>query len=207
MANTAEQKNQLARVNRKLAPKYEKTLSSRSEREKQYLGNFYVLDSYQNAVIDTHVNLDHLEAELTNAANAIRRPSTLDPARNEVLTLRLVESFNAGIFLYPWEFSEEEIDCIAGWSGMDDKATFTTGDERLVAEYGLNLALGENTYPRFAEVLRKEKAEWDELYRADANLTNGEKLLEAAVDACVVAGMSKDAITRQVDQFCHLNGQ
>lgn len=206
MANTTEQKNQLARINRKLAPKYQKVLSSRSERERQYLGDYYVLDSYQNAVIDTHVELDSVEAELSNI-EALPVSRSIDEERREVLTMRLLEQFHMGVYPNPWEFSEEEIDCIAGWAGEDDKGTFPPGgDEELISAYDLNVASGENTYPKFAEILRSRKANWDEQHRADANLRRGERLLEAAVDACVVAGMSKESITQQVDNYCDLNG-
>lgn len=207
MANTAEQKNQLARINRKLAPKYEKVLSSRSDRENQYLGDFYVLDSYQNAVINTHVNLDDLEAELAQAEKEIvKQPRSISASREEALTMRLVEQFTDSVYPFPWEFSEEEIDCIAGWEGIDDKGTFGS-DDGLVAAYDLNVALGENTYPKFAEILRGRKAKWDEQHRAEANLRRGERLLEAAVDACIFAGMSKGQIAQQVEVFSHLNGQ
>jgi hypothetical protein len=126
--------------------------------------------------------------------------------RVEAVTMRLIEQFNARVYPFPEEFSEEQIDCIAGWAGMDDKATFTPGDEPLIAVYDLNPTLGENTYPKFAEILRKRKAEWDEKHRAESNLRRGEHLLESAVDACVIAGMSKEAITMQVNDYCHHNG-
>src|ERR1700689_3053764 len=99
MANTAEQKNQIARINRRLAPKYEKVLSSRSAKEKQYLGDFYVLDSYQNAVIKTHVNLDDLEVDLTKLEVEIAKPQRdMTSERVEAVTMRLIEQFNARVY-------------------------------------------------------------------------------------------------------------
>lgn len=61
---TNAQKNQIARINRKLAKRYHKLRTSRSWRVEQNLGERYVLDTYNNTVIQTHVDLDALEGEL-----------------------------------------------------------------------------------------------------------------------------------------------
>jgi hypothetical protein len=127
-------------------------------------------------------------------------------ARAEALTMRLIEQFGARAYRFPWQFSDEEIGVIAGWGGMDDKATFTEGDERLIAAYDLNTELGENTYPKFAVVLRRRKEQWENNNRAAANRLHGEQLLEAAVDACVAAGMSKRTITQKMNEYCEWNG-
>lgn len=66
--NTREQKNQIARINRQLAKRWEKVCTSRSWRMKSNVGERYLLDVYRNAVILTHVDLDSLERELWGAA-------------------------------------------------------------------------------------------------------------------------------------------
>ena len=66
--NTVAQKAQIARINRKLQKNYQKLCTSRSWRMEQNVGQYYVLDTYRNAVIQTHVNLDSLEEELLDAA-------------------------------------------------------------------------------------------------------------------------------------------
>ncbi len=70
MANTAEQKKQIARINRKLAKNYEKLHTSRGWRESQNLGEHHVVDIYRNIVVRSHVNLDSLETELGDAKAA-----------------------------------------------------------------------------------------------------------------------------------------
>jgi hypothetical protein len=65
---TSHTKAQIARINRRLAKRYEKLRASRGWRKVQNLGDNYVLDSYMNAVVRTHVNLDSLAAELGVAA-------------------------------------------------------------------------------------------------------------------------------------------
>lgn len=67
----------------------------------------------------------------------------------EETTLRLVEEFNIGIFKSASMFSDEQIQCIARWDGdVEDK---------IIAEYGLNVSAGENTWPRFAAKLKAAK--------------------------------------------------
>ena len=59
--NTNAQKNQIVRINRKLAKQDCKLHTSRSWRTELSVGEYYVVDIYMNAVIQTHVDLDHLE--------------------------------------------------------------------------------------------------------------------------------------------------
>ena len=65
---TNAQKSQIARINRKLAKRYHKLCTSRSWREKQNLGDYHVIDTYTNTVVQTHVAPDTLERELRGAA-------------------------------------------------------------------------------------------------------------------------------------------
>lgn len=66
--NSPAQKSQIARINRKLAKRYEKVCTSRSWRMRLNVGEHYLLDTYTNAVILTQVDLDDLENELQEAA-------------------------------------------------------------------------------------------------------------------------------------------
>jgi hypothetical protein len=65
--NTNAQKAQIARINRSFAKTNEfyKLCTSRGWREVQNLGDHHVVDTYRNAVVDTFVSLDELEASLT----------------------------------------------------------------------------------------------------------------------------------------------
>jgi hypothetical protein len=65
---TDTQKTRIARINRRLAKRYEKLRSSRSSAELQNLGDRYVVDMYTNTVIQTHVDLDEFEAQVLQAA-------------------------------------------------------------------------------------------------------------------------------------------
>jgi hypothetical protein len=66
--NSNAQKNQIARINRRLSKNYRRVRTSKGWGEKHNLGDHYLLDAYNNTVIDTHVKLDTLEAELRSAA-------------------------------------------------------------------------------------------------------------------------------------------
>ena len=66
--NTTAQKAQIARINRKLAKNYQRLCTSRSWRMEQNVGHYYVLDTYRNAVIQTHVDLEDLENDLLGKA-------------------------------------------------------------------------------------------------------------------------------------------
>lgn len=58
-------KAQIARINRQLAKRYEKLCASRrGSRLEHNVGEYYVLDTYRNAVIQTHIDVDELEKEL-----------------------------------------------------------------------------------------------------------------------------------------------
>jgi hypothetical protein len=63
MANTAAQKNQLARINRKLAVSSQKVFTS-SKRERYGLGDFHIVDTYRNEVVLSDINLDAIEKDL-----------------------------------------------------------------------------------------------------------------------------------------------
>jgi len=61
---------QIKRLNRKLAPRDEKLCVSRPDSRMEYnVGEFYILDTYRNAIMQTHVNPDALEAELIGQAS------------------------------------------------------------------------------------------------------------------------------------------
>jgi hypothetical protein len=66
--NSNAQKNQIARINRRLSKNYRRVCTSKSWQEKHNLGDHYLLDAYNNTVIETHVKLDTLEAESRSAA-------------------------------------------------------------------------------------------------------------------------------------------
>jgi hypothetical protein len=53
------------RINRRLRPNFEAVRKTRGDRYKQSLGDYYLLDIYQNAIIDTHVDLAALDATIT----------------------------------------------------------------------------------------------------------------------------------------------
>ena len=60
---------QIARINRRLAKQgYDKLRTSRSRGELHNLGDYYVVDTYRNAVIDTRVDLDDYEARILQVA-------------------------------------------------------------------------------------------------------------------------------------------
>jgi hypothetical protein len=66
--NTAAEKLQIARINRKLAKQYEKLRTSRSYGEESNLGRFYVLDISRNCVTYSHItDLDEFEKDLAAA--------------------------------------------------------------------------------------------------------------------------------------------
>lgn len=61
--NTPAQKTQIARINRKLSKQgYERLYTSRGWSEILNLGDYHIVDTYTNAVLDKDVNLDDLEA-------------------------------------------------------------------------------------------------------------------------------------------------
>ena len=66
--NTNAQKVEIARINRRLAKRCEKLCTSRSYGELHNLGDRYVVDTFTNTVIDTHVDLDEFEARILQAA-------------------------------------------------------------------------------------------------------------------------------------------
>jgi hypothetical protein len=57
-------KSQIARINRKLAKRDEKLLTSRGGQPFSDVGDHYVIDIRSNAVVGIHLDLDELEAEL-----------------------------------------------------------------------------------------------------------------------------------------------
>lgn len=84
----------------------------------------------------------------------------------EEVTSSLVERFSLGIFPSPHAFSDEEIAVIEQWAGDDDKDTFggyendpqfqSMGD-KIIDEYKLDVSAGENTWPKFAAILKARK--------------------------------------------------
>jgi hypothetical protein len=61
---TNTQRAQVARINRRLAKRDERLLTSRGAKTIQNLGDYHLVDMRRNALVDSHVNLDELEAEL-----------------------------------------------------------------------------------------------------------------------------------------------
>lgn len=62
--NTTERKNQIARINRKLAKDGEKLCTS-TPREQYNLGDYHIIDVQRNTVVYLNVNPDALESELS----------------------------------------------------------------------------------------------------------------------------------------------
>jgi hypothetical protein len=58
--------NQIARINRRLAAIEEKVCTSRTEAEVQALGLHYRKNIRLNSLIESHVDIDLLEQDLTN---------------------------------------------------------------------------------------------------------------------------------------------
>jgi hypothetical protein len=58
--------NQIARINRRLATIDERICTSRTEAEVQTLGLHYRKNIRLNSLIESHVDLDQLELDLTN---------------------------------------------------------------------------------------------------------------------------------------------
>jgi hypothetical protein len=66
--NTAAETAQIARINRKLAKENRKLCTSRSNGQRSNLGRFHVIDTWNNTVVDWHVNLDAYERDLGSRA-------------------------------------------------------------------------------------------------------------------------------------------
>lgn len=67
--NATTQTVRIARINRRLAKRgYERLRTSRSSGELQNLGDYHVVDTYTNTVIDHHVDVDEFEARILQAA-------------------------------------------------------------------------------------------------------------------------------------------
>ena len=60
-----KEKTLCQRINRRLRPNFQTVRKTRGDRHKQSLGDYYLLDTYQNAIIDTHVDLAALDATIT----------------------------------------------------------------------------------------------------------------------------------------------
>lgn len=135
----------------------------------------------------------------------------LDVATREGITLRLIEKFSEGIFPLPHEFSDREITTIGQWGGLDDDGTFgvfrdepqsRTEDYRIIEEYKLDVAAGENTWSRFAAILKSRKELWAQSHPKDAALLHGRELLEEAVEKCAIAGMTESEIMTETQRWC-----
>jgi hypothetical protein len=116
-----------------------------------------------------------------------REMDRLGPSIAERITVRLVDLFNAGVYPFPHQFSDNEITVIGQWAGLDDKGTFgyhdgetpdplyRSSDDRLIDAYKLDLSAGENTWPKFAAILKSRKDEWENSHaeeRAQRNRKN-----------------------------------
>ena len=65
MSNDNNRTAVVKRINRKLAKNYEKLCKCRENSRRWYnLGDLYVLDTYRDVVIDTHVEVEKLAAIL-----------------------------------------------------------------------------------------------------------------------------------------------
>lgn len=62
--NTTAQKVQIYRINRTLAPKHQKVITSRGTQTIAALGTHHLIDTYRNVIIDTYVDLDDLELQI-----------------------------------------------------------------------------------------------------------------------------------------------
>jgi hypothetical protein len=90
-------------------------------------------------------------------------------AFDDGITFSLIERFNHGVFPSPHQFTDREIANIAQWAGDDEKGTFggyghapgyASIDDKIIDEYGLDVSAGENTWPRFAAMLKEKKETW-----------------------------------------------
>jgi hypothetical protein len=122
-------------------------------------------------------------------------------ADREAVAFRLIELFNARVYPFPWQFSDEEIDIIGGWPGDDEQGTFFSTDEPLIDAYNLDVTSSENTFPKFAAILRARKAAW-RAEHPDADKKRGFRHLEAAVQECLQAGIAGEAIEGRVMSLC-----
>jgi hypothetical protein len=55
------------RINRRLKPNFVAVRKTRGERYRQSLGDYYLLDTYQNAIIETHIDLVALDASIVES--------------------------------------------------------------------------------------------------------------------------------------------
>ncbi len=68
--NTNAQKVQIVRINRILAPKYQKVITSRGSQTIAALGTHHLIDSYRNLIIDSRLDLDDFESQLQDESKA-----------------------------------------------------------------------------------------------------------------------------------------
>jgi hypothetical protein len=66
--NTTVQKVQINRINRKLASDHKRIVTSRGTRSRNALGQFYLLDTYRNEILDNSMDLDQFEEKLASDA-------------------------------------------------------------------------------------------------------------------------------------------
>lgn len=138
----------------------------------------------------------------------------LDDATVEGITIQLQDKFNSGIFPNPREFSDREITVISQWGGLDSEGTFGVHrgekpdpryqdqDYRIIKEYKLDVSAGENTWPKFAAMLKSGKEAWAQDHPKEAARLQGKEALEAAVERCAVAGMTEEEIMTTTQQWC-----
>jgi hypothetical protein len=93
-----------------------------------------------------------------------------------------------------------EIDCISDWDGSGPKGSFV--DQGIIDEYGLDVESGENTWPRFAAVLRSRKETWAIANPALARRRSGLEDLETAIERCAIAGVFHDEIVSRAKDLC-----
>jgi len=84
-------------------------------------------------------------------------------------------------------FTDEELEFIAHCPGEDGKGTFM--DAAIIDEYGLDVASGENTWPKVAAHMKARKAAWRAAHPGypDAQLAKERGFLNTASD--VVSAM------------------
>jgi hypothetical protein len=117
----------------------------------------------------------------------------------------------------PQEFTDKEIDCIGTWQGEGSDHRFGGSDaeQKLIVRFGLDVTAGENTWPKFAAVLRARKDEWAQANPERMTEKRALEMLESAIHAsaeldeviyearqeCIRLGMKKSVVRDREKQF------
>jgi len=118
-----------------------------------------------------------------------RSKSELKKAANEI-----IEMFNRGNFPCPLMFTNMQREAIATIAGVDSEGRFADGpmEEALIREYKLDIRYGENTWPKFAEVLQQEKDNRLGIFSGEKG--NQLRWLQNAVGSCLAVGIDREEI-------------